>query len=305
MHYRSLPGIVHVGACASFLIIGAPSAGAQQLTFPERSGPVSALASATPAADEPLGLAIVKVATPVLLTPDTNAAPVRVAKEGSIVTAWERVAEWYRVDYNDPQRGRSIGYVRQRDVTLVPAINSQLEPLDVSTVPGNQATPTPVPPQLPAPNAGSTLPTRRGGWFNLGFGFGSLGCENCDGQRDSGLSGGISLGGTINEHVLMAIGTSGFAKSVDGEVLSAGTYELRVRAYPSKTHGFFINGGVGLGRLSFAGESEVGVGLDLGIGWDIRVGKNVSLTPFYNEFAMRNDYVDANVGQLGLGVTIH
>ena len=38
--------------------------------------------------------------------------------------------------------------------------------------------------------------------------------------------------------------------------------------------------------MSFAGESEFGVGLMLGLGWDIRVGRNVSLTPFWNGFAM-------------------
>jgi len=41
------------------------------------------------------------------------------------------------------------------------------------------------------------------------------------------------------------------------------------------------------------------------VGWDIRVGRNVSLTPFSNGFAMANDIADANVGQIGIGVTIH
>jgi len=57
--------------------------------------------------------------------------------------------------------------------------------------------------------------------------------------------------------------------------------------------------------VSYAGESEFGVGLMLGLGWDIRVAKNVSLTPFWNGFAMSNSNVDANVGQIGLGFTIH
>jgi len=43
----------------------------------------------------------------------------------------------------------------------------------------------------------------------------------------------------------------------------------------------------------------------VGLGWDLRVGRNVSLTPFYNGFAMNNDTVDANVSQLGLAATIH
>jgi hypothetical protein len=42
----------------------------------------------------------------------------------------------------------------------------------------------------------------------------------------------------------------------------------------------------------------------MGIGWDIEVSKHVSLTPSYTGFAMASSNVDANVGQLGIGVTI-
>lgn len=159
--------------------------------------------------------------------------------------------------------------------------------------------------QVPSPDAGSSLPVRQGVWFNAGLGFGSLGCQNCDGERESGLSGGLSLGGTLSDRVLIGVGTTGFAKSIEGETLTVGTLDARVRFYPARTKGLFLNGGVGLGSMSYAGESEFGLGIMLGAGWDIRVGKNVSLTPFWNGFAMSNANVDANVGQLGIGVTIH
>jgi hypothetical protein len=159
--------------------------------------------------------------------------------------------------------------------------------------------------QVPAPNAGSSLPTRQGMWFNAGLGLGSLGCQDCDGQRENGPSVGLSFGWTLNDRVLMGIGTTGFAKSVEGDTFTVGTLDARVRFYPSRTKGFFLNGGLGLGSMSFAGESEIGAGVMLGLGWDIRVGENVSLTPFWNGFAMSNSNVDANVGQLGIGITIH
>ncbi|MEQ1909374.1 MAG: hypothetical protein ABMA15_11155 [Vicinamibacterales bacterium] len=63
--------------------------------------------------------------------------------------------------------------------------------------------------------------------------------------------------------------------------------------------------GLGLGSISVDGESEVGVGSVLGLGWDIRVGRKVSLTPFWNGFAVATSSDDANVGQLGLGITVH
>ena len=47
------------------------------------------------------------------------------------------------------------------------------------------------------------------------------------------------------------------------------------------------------------------LGRSFGLGWDIRVGRNVSLTPFYNGFAVQTANADGNVAQIGLGVTIH
>jgi len=41
------------------------------------------------------------------------------------------------------------------------------------------------------------------------------------------------------------------------------------------------------------------------MGWDIRMAKNVSMTPFWNGYAMQNNNTDANVGQVGLAITLH
>jgi hypothetical protein len=163
------------------------------------------------------------------------------------------------------------------------------------------ATPAFAQPDVPAT---ANKHARQGFWFNAGLGFGSVGCQDCDG-RESGLSGGLSLGGSITDRFLLGVGTSGFAKEIDGETFSVGTFDARVRFYPSRTNGFFLTGGIGLGNVSYAGETERGLGVVLGLGYDIRVGRNVSLTPFWSGFAMSNSNLDANVGQLGLGVTIH
>jgi len=145
---------------------------------------------------------------------------------------------------------------------------------------------------------------RSGFWFNAGLGYGSLGCQDC-GSREGGLSGNVTAGGTINDRFLIAFGTAGFTKSVEGERFYMGLYDARIRFYPSSTNGFFVTGGAGIGRVSFLGESETGFGLLLGLGYDIRVAKNVSLTPFWNGYAMSSSNLDANVGQLGIGITIH
>jgi hypothetical protein len=153
--------------------------------------------------------------------------------------------------------------------------------------------------QIETPNS-----IRSGFWFTAGLGYGTLGCKDCEG-RENGLSGNLTLGGTVNDRFLIGFGTAGFTKSIDGQRFSLGHYDARIRFYPSRTNGFFVTGGAGIGRMSFVGESETGFSVLLGLGYDIRVAKNVSLTPFWNGYAMSNSNVDANVGQLGIGVTIH
>ena len=150
---------------------------------------------------------------------------------------------------------------------------------------------------------------REGFWFNVGIGYGTLGCSDCD-TRISGASGGIALGGTVNQSLLIGVFSNGWTKSELGTTLSAGTLVLGLRYYPSKDGGFFLLGGLGISRVSLSsygyGSSSVdGSGALIGIGYDIRVGDNVSLTPFWNGIGMSFSGGDANFGQLGLGLTIH
>jgi hypothetical protein len=62
-------------------------------------------------------------------------------------------------------------------------------------------------PQISQPRPDSIVPiapvrpqTREGFWFNAGLGVGIAGCVGCFG-REVGSSGGLSLGGTINERI--------------------------------------------------------------------------------------------------------
>jgi hypothetical protein len=150
---------------------------------------------------------------------------------------------------------------------------------------------------------------RQGFWLSGGLGFGSMGCQDCT-SRLNGLSGGLSLGGTISPRFLLGVGTTGWVKSEGGATLSVGTLDARVRFYPSTTGGFFLTGGLGVGTVTgtVAGagtNTETGFGAVFGLGYDIRFARNASFTPFWNGFAMSNDYIDANVGQIGLAITLH
>src|SRR5437868_7700661 len=89
--------------------------------------------------------------------------------------------------------------------------------------------------------------TRQGFWFSGGPGYGSLGCDNC-GSRESGLSGGLSLGGTISPRFLLGGGTSGWTKTDQGARLPVDEIGARLRFYPSATGGIFVTRGVGYGE---------------------------------------------------------
>ena len=151
---------------------------------------------------------------------------------------------------------------------------------------------------------------REGFWFNGGLGFGSYSCEFCL-ERVSGGSGGLSLGGTITDRILVGGGSTGYYRSFDdGTSLTVGTVDARVRFYPIRASCFFLTGGLGLGTISAAAPgflriTEKGVGLVAGLGWDIRVRPNLSLTPFWNGIGVSTINRNAGVGQLGLGITVH
>jgi hypothetical protein len=150
---------------------------------------------------------------------------------------------------------------------------------------------------------------RDGIWFSGGLGYGSLGCDNC-GSREGSLSADLSVGGTLSQRWLVGAGTSVWSKSEQGATLTVGTLDARVRFYPSTTGGFFLTGGIGVGSMrgdvsGFGSATETGIGTILGLGWDIRVARNASVTPYWNGFAMKNSNVDANVGQAGIAITLH
>jgi hypothetical protein len=155
-----------------------------------------------------------------------------------------------------------------------------------------------------------TTSAREGVWFNIGMGVGSLGCSDCAGERITGPSGGIALGGTISRGVLIGAFSNGWVKSEDGATITAGSLVLGVRLYPSDDAGFFILGGVGVGRVDvavtgFGSAGANGAAALLGLGWDIPLSRGVSLTPFWNGVGLANADGDANFGQIGIGLTIH
>ena len=150
---------------------------------------------------------------------------------------------------------------------------------------------------------------RDGLWFNVGLGYGSLGCQDCS-TREAGLSGGLAFGGAITPRVLLGVGTNGWTRSENGVRLTAGTLTILARFYLSDTGGFHFLAGLGLGGVDLdisglGSTSETGAGAVLGLGYDVILSDAASLTLFWNGMGINYDGGDANVGQLGIGLTFH
>lgn len=149
---------------------------------------------------------------------------------------------------------------------------------------------------------------RQGFWANLGLGVSSLGCDDC-GDRETGTAVAIALGGTLNQKWQLGGGIHGWTKTEDGVTLTVGLASALTKFYPSATGGFHLIGGLGIASIDLSvgnvSGTERGWGMLLGLGYDIRVGRNVSLSPFWNGVATWYDDGDLNFGQLGLGVTVH
>lgn len=158
-----------------------------------------------------------------------------------------------------------------------------------------------------------TAPTRRGLWFSGGVGWGSVGCPECTG-RTTGLGGGFAVGGSLGPTLLVGGGTTAWTASTGGAAIPVGMVDVRFRFYTSPTGGLHFTFGAGPGTVhtavrgvgtgSILNGSEWGVGLLLGVGYDLRVANLLNVTPFAQAFSVKTENLGANVGQIGLGITI-
>ncbi len=145
--------------------------------------------------------------------------------------------------------------------------------------------------------------TRQGFWIGGGLGYGSLGCDGCD--RVGAPSGYLKLGGTLRQNILLGVETNGWTKSEAGARLTMGNVSGAIYWYPMTTNGMFVKAGAGYSVLDNSFASTSGFGLLGGVGYDVRVSRNLSVTPVANWFRGSFDGGSANVLQIGLGVTSH
>jgi len=128
--------------------------------------------------------------------------------------------------------------------------------------------------------------SRQGFWIGFGFGGGTAGvtCEGCSSDRFSGATGRLAIGGTVSPNLTIGGESHVWVNTQDqGVDESVGNVSASAYYYPSRTGNLFLQGGLGVSVYSFddgANTAEAsGLGVILGIGYDIRLGRKFSLTP--------------------------
>jgi opacity protein-like surface antigen len=152
---------------------------------------------------------------------------------------------------------------------------------------------------------------REGFWIGFGLGGGSAGqsCNLvCDSlSRQTGFSGYLKIGGTLSPKILLGGESSGWTKSESGTTVRLGNLSAAVYFYPAPATGFFLKGGPGFSVYSADDgtdkESGTGFGFTLGAGYDIRVSRNISITPVANFlWGSIGDVKSGDLSTQGLGL---
>jgi len=169
-----------------------------------------------------------------------------------------------------------------------------------------------------------TAQERNGFWIGFGFGYGSaqVSCDGCgNASRQGGAAMFLKMGGTLSRKVLLGGELNAWGRAENGGGVALGNTSAAVYFYPAANSGFFIKGGVGYASylsLDSEGTSADGSGWGgvAGLGYDIRVGRSVSLTPVANfRFGLIGGITEngttimtgesQNVFDIGLGITWH
>ncbi len=172
------------------------------------------------------------------------------------------------------------------------------------------------------PLAGQRVADHKGVWFGGGLGMGSarLSCSICRAGRDGGAAGYLRVGATVTRQVLVGAETLLWYHS-DGPVdYLLGSVQAVVLLYPMKDNGFYLKTGLGLAQYSAKDSddkaSTQALAAQVGVGYEVLVGKGMSIVPFANFMGTTgadlrfNDTVsglsaNTSLFQLGVGLTLH
>jgi len=128
-----------------------------------------------------------------------------------------------------------------------------------------------------------------GFWIGFGIGGGVNTAENLDDARRGGGAAYVRLGGTLSQKVLLGGELSLWGRQEDtflgreSLTVTRSNATFTVMFFPSEKGGFFLKGGLGAANVESEAlgvkVTERGAGTTLGLGYDVRLGRNLYLTP--------------------------
>jgi hypothetical protein len=166
--------------------------------------------------------------------------------------------------------------------------------------------------------------TRDGPWFAFGLGAGNVGadCDNCGTGRTNGPSGNLRAGITVTPGVLLGGELTGWRHSSGGVDKTMGFISGVLIWYPSPGDALFFKLGVGaMNYTADDGNDKITASApsgSLGLGYDIRISGDVSVTPYFNTLSSANatfrlndsssgfnSSIKLNLFQVGVGLSWH
>jgi hypothetical protein len=163
-------------------------------------------------------------------------------------------------------------------------------------------------------------PRHTGVHLGVGLGIGWLGlsCEGCRNlDRESGLSGYVSLAAPVAKTILIGVESTGWTKDDGGTSRRGYSLMAQATAYLNATSGLFLSTGVGLVGYKedvkfFGSTSGNAFGFSGRLGVELPLGRSVAFVPYLGYVrtiggAKLESTVDVDISniQLGLAVGVH
>jgi len=139
---------------------------------------------------------------------------------------------------------------------------------------------------------------RHGFWLGLGVGAGG---ESYDLQPSAGYSDvlyrptiSLRLGGTVSQHLRLGAEVLSWVNENGPAVESLSSALLVAQFYPARSAGFYLKGGLGIGRNAVDFEDGYGTGDTgfaglIGAGYELRLGRRIYLNPVVDLVGHRYD----------------
>jgi hypothetical protein len=139
---------------------------------------------------------------------------------------------------------------------------------------------------VPESGEGQTTPLRDGQWLGVGFGGGldQISCDICAGDPKPGFAGYVRFGGTLSSRLLIGGELNGWTRSDEAIQQYLGSLSAVFLWYTRPEGSLYLKGG--LGAVGYRAEEDgdaltaLTLGGQVGVGYEHRIGDNLSLTPF-------------------------